>query len=81
MYLKLNIDLIISSTNNDPSDNTIFLGKIIGSLVKDTKTPILLIPSKAQFKPISKILMTIKSGKIAKESTLEALMTIKNRFN
>jgi len=77
----LDIDLVISSTNNDPSDNTIFLGKIIGSLVKDTNTPILLIPSKAQFKPISKILMTIKSGKIEKESTLDALMTIKNRFN
>ncbi len=77
----LNIDIIISSTKNDPSDKTIFLGKIIGSLVKDIKTPILLIPAKAKFRPISKILMTIKSGKIEKESTLDALITIKNRFN
>jgi len=77
----LKIDLIISSTKNDPSDKTIFLGKIIGSLVKDIKTPILLIPAVAKFRPISKILMTIKSGKIEKESTLDALLTIKKRFN
>ncbi len=77
----LKIDLIISSTKNDPSDKTIFLGKIIGSLVKDIKTPILLIPAMAKFKPVSKILMTIKSGKIEKESTLDALLTIKKRFN
>jgi hypothetical protein len=50
-------------------------------LVKDIKTPILLIPAMAKFKPVSKILMTIKSGKIEKESTLDALLTIKKRFN
>lgn len=77
----LNIDLVISSTKNDSSDSTIFLGKIIGSLVKDTKTPILLIPAVAKFKPISKILMTIKSGRIKSESKLKILINIQNKFN
>jgi len=77
----LEIDLIISSTNNDPSDVTIFLGKTIGSLVKDTKTPILLIPARAKFKPISKILMTIKSGRIKSESKLDVLIEIQKKFN
>jgi nucleotide-binding universal stress UspA family protein len=77
----LNIDLIISSTKNDTSDKTVFLGQVTGALVKDLETPVLIIPLTANFRPISKVLMAIKSGKIKKESTLDALITIQNKFN
>lgn len=77
----LEIDLIITSTKNDDSDDTIFIGKITGSLIKDIETPVLIIPSKATFKPISKILMTIKSGSIKSLSTLDLLILIQQKFN
>lgn len=77
----LEIDLIISSTKNDLLDDSIFLGKITGALIKDTETPVLIIPAQAKFRPISKILMTVKSGSIKKVSTLDLLIVIKKKFN
>lgn len=77
----LEIDLVITSTKNDLMDDSVFLGKITGSLIKDTETPILIIPSSAKFRPISKILMTIKSGSIKKVNTLDLLILIQKKFN
>jgi len=77
----LNIDLIIASTKNDVSDESIFIGKIAGNIIKDTEAPVLIIPSNATFRPISKILMTIKSGSIKSLSTLDLLVKVKNTFN
>ena len=48
----LDIDLIIASTKNDGADETVFLGKITGSIIKDTKVPVLIIPALVKFKPI-----------------------------
>jgi len=77
----LKIDLIITSTKNEGTDDTIFLGKITGSIIKDTETPVLVIPAKASFRPISKILMTIKSGSINSVTTLDLLEKIQKTFN
>ena len=77
----LQIDLIITSTKNDPSDKEVFLGNITGAMVKDLDTPVLIVPSNAKFKSVEKILMTIKSGKIKKSSSLNPLAKIKNQFN
>ena len=76
----LNIDLIIASSKNDPADETIFLGKITGNIIKDTKVPVLIVPAGVKFKPIKKILMTIKSGSIKSLTTLDVLEKIKNTF-
>ena len=76
----LNIDLIIASTKNDGADETIFVGKITGNIIKDTKVPVLIVPSKVTFKPMKKILMTIKSGSINSVSTLDLLIKIKEKF-
>jgi len=75
------IDLIITSTKSNTTDKTVFLGNVTGSLVKDLNTPVLIIPSEAKFKPISKILMTIKSGTIKPVSTLSPLIKIQENFN
>ncbi|MCK5638217.1 MAG: universal stress protein [Flavobacteriaceae bacterium] len=75
------IDLLITSTKNDTSDKSIFLGKVTGSFVKDTKIPVLIIPSMAKFKPISKVLMAVKSGIIKSKSALNALVSIQKEFN
>jgi nucleotide-binding universal stress UspA family protein len=76
----LKIDLIIASTKNDAADETIFIGKITGNIIKDTKVPVLIIPSGVKFKPIKKILMTIKSGSITSVSTLDLLVKIQKTF-
>ncbi|MEL4456951.1 universal stress protein [Lutimonas vermicola] len=77
----LNIDLIIASTKNDGADDTVFLGKITGSIIKDTKVPVLIIPAQVKFKPVKKILMTIKSGSIKSVETLDLLVKIQQTFN
>ena len=77
----LAIDLIIASTKNDGADENIFLGKITGNIIKDTKVPVLIVPKKVTFKPIKRILMTIKSGSIKSVSTLDLLVKIKNTFS
>ena len=50
----LNIDLIIASTKNDGADENIFLGMITGNIIKDTKVPVLIIPSETKFVSKSK---------------------------
>ncbi len=77
----LDIDLIIASTKNDGADENIFLGKITGNIIKDTKVPVLIVPKNVTFKPIKKILMTIKSGSIRSVTTLDLLVKIKNTFS
>ena len=76
----LKIDLIISSTKNDGADENIFIGKITGNIIKDTKIPALIIPAEAKFKPVKKILMAIKSGSINSETTLDILEKIHDRL-
>ena len=76
-----NIDLIISSAKNDDSDKTYFIGKITGALIKDTATPIIVVPKKSKFGAINKILMTLKSGSIKSVTTLDPLISIQKKFN
>ncbi|MGI9532183.1 universal stress protein [Lutimonas sp.] len=77
----LQIDLIIASTKNDGADENIFLGKITGNIIKDTKVPVLIIPKNVTFKPIKKILMTLKSGSLKSVNTLDLLVKIKDTFS
>ena len=77
----LNIDMIIASTKNDGADESTFIGKTTGIMIKDTKVPVLIIPAEVKFKPLKKILMTIKSGSIKSVSTLDVLMSIKKHFD
>ncbi len=77
----LEIDLIVSSAKSVSTDETLFLGKIPGSLVKDIELPVLIVPAQYRFKPVSKILMAIKSGKIKPGSALVPLQKILNVFN
>jgi nucleotide-binding universal stress UspA family protein len=77
---ELEIDLIVSSAQSISTDETLFLGKVPGSLVKDTELPILIVPAQYRFKSISKILMAIKSGKIKPGKALEPVNDIEEYF-
>ena len=77
---ELKIDLIISSSKSMSNDETLFLGNVVGSLVKDTKLPVLIIPSQYRFKPIVKLLMAIRSGKIEDTAKLTPIKDLINHF-
>jgi len=81
MAKHLEIDLIVSSAKSVSKDETLYLGKIPGSLVKDIELPVLIVPAQYRFKPVTKILMAIKSGKIKPGSVLAPLHKIINMFN
>lgn len=78
---ELNIDLIISSAKSMSNDETLYLGKVPGSIVKDTEIPVLIIPSQYRFKAISKILMAIRSGKLKSPTKLNPVKSIISIFN
>ncbi len=73
---KLAIDLIIFSPSMATTNSDLFLGKVAGKVVKEIDLPVLIIPAKYDFKPINKVLMTIKSGKIERDGVLDPLEAI-----
>ena len=77
----LKIDMIIASTKNDGADESIFIGKTTGNIIKDTEIPVLIVPADTDFKPLKKILMTIKSGSIKSLKTLDVLISIQKHFD
>ncbi len=77
---ELKIDLIISSAKSVSNDETLFLGNVAGSLVKDTQLPVLIVPSQYRFKAVAKILMAIRSGKLEATSKLEPITDIISIF-
>ena len=81
MAKHLKIDLIVSSAKSVSLDETVYLGKIAGSLIKDIEVPVLIVPAQYRFKSVSKILIAIKSGKIKPGYVLEPLEKIVNTFS
>ncbi|WP_299435495.1 universal stress protein [uncultured Aquimarina sp.] len=79
--LKHSIDLIVLGPESSDIKNPYFLGETSGSLLKKTEIPVLIIPENYAFKPITKVLMAIKSGIIKKQNTLSPIIEILNTFN
>lgn len=77
---ELSIDLIVSAAKPISTDETLFLSKVSGSLVKDTNVPVLIVPTQYRYKNISKILMAVKSGKIRSNEKLNPLKELINKF-
>ncbi len=78
--LKHSIDLIVLGSESDNVNNPYFLGETSGSLVKKTEIPVLIIPENYSFRPISKILMAIKSGVVKKQGSLVPVKEILSTF-
>lgn len=73
---ELKVDLIISSAKLSTSDSSVYLGEIVGGIVKQTELPMLIIPKGYVFKPINNILLGLRSGLIKKEGVLKPLEDI-----
>ncbi|WP_378179793.1 universal stress protein [Aquimarina sp. SS2-1] len=78
--LKHSIDLIVLGSESDDIKDPYFLGEISGSLVKKTEIPVLIIPENYSFKPITKILMAVKSGIVKKQDALTPIKEILSTF-
>ena len=78
---ELKVDLIISSAKFSTYDSSVYLGEIVGGIVKQTEIPMLIVPKGYVFKPINNILLGLRSGLIKKEGVLQPLEDIVALFN
>ena len=77
----LDVDIIISSANYSGSDHTVFIGPIVGGIVKRTQLPILIIPKGYVFQPIHSILLGVRSGLMKRPDVLVTLKDFVSVFN
>lgn len=74
------IDLILIEPRTNSVKDEVFLGKTSGKIVKQTQIPALIIPEGYVYKPISRILLALKSATLKKERSLKPLIDIKEKF-
>lgn len=77
---QLEIDLIILSPQSIQIDSEIYLGSVTGKLVKQTHSPILIVPSGYLFRKIETILVAFKRGNFERHNVLQPLKTIARLF-
>lgn len=75
------IDLILIEPRTNSIKEEVFLGKTSGKIIKRSDIPALIVPEATVFKPVSNILMAVKSAIIRKEGVLEPLKQVKAHFN
>jgi len=76
-----NIDLILIEPRTNSIKDEVYLGKTSGKIIKQMQIPALIVPEGYVFKPISKVLMALKSAIIKKEKVLNPLKMIKTQFD
>ncbi|MDA9552278.1 universal stress protein [Flavobacteriaceae bacterium] len=74
------IDLILIEPRTNSVKDEVFLGNTSGKIIKQTQIPALIIPENYVFKPITRILLAVKSAILKKENSLKPLLDIKNKF-
>lgn len=77
---ELGIDLIIISPKSNDIQEELYLGNTSGRIIKQTDIPALIVPKGTVFKPMKKILTAFGSGILKRNSILNPLITIKNKF-
>jgi nucleotide-binding universal stress UspA family protein len=74
------IDLILIEPRTTSVKDEVFLGKTSGKIIKQTQIPALIVPEGYVFKPITRVLLAVKSAILKKESALKPLIDIKEKF-
>jgi len=77
---KGEIDLILVEPRTNSIKDEVFLGKTSGKIIKQTQIPALIVPEGYVYKPITRILLAVKSAILKKESSLKPLIDIKEKF-
>jgi nucleotide-binding universal stress UspA family protein len=74
------IDLILIEPRTTSVKDEVFLGKTSGKIIKQTEIPTLIVPEGYVYKPITRILLAVKSAILKKESALKPLIDIKEHY-
>lgn len=74
------IDLILLEPRTNSIKDEVFLGRTSGKIVKQTNIPALIIPEGYTFKPITRILLALKSAIVKKEGALKPLRSFQDQF-
>jgi len=74
------IDLFLIEPRTTSIKDEVFLGNTSGKIIKQTEIPALIVPEGYVFKPITNILMAVKSAIIRKDNVLYPLKSIKKQF-
>ena len=75
------IDMVLLAPRSNSIKEEVFLGKMSGGIVKQTRIPVLIVPEGYDFSPPASILVAFKSGIIEKDTSLDPLRAIINEFN
>lgn len=76
----LNIDLILVEPRTTSIKDEVFLGRTSGKIIKQTQIPALIVPEGYVYKPITRVLMAVKSALIKKDDVLTPLQAIQNNY-
>ncbi|WP_434037149.1 universal stress protein [Formosa sp. 4Alg 33] len=74
------VDLMLVEPRSNAIKEAVFLGKISGKIIKKTNIPSLIVPESYVFKPMTNVLVAVKSAIIKKEQALVPLKQIQNQF-
>ncbi|MDG2193611.1 MAG: universal stress protein [Polaribacter sp.] len=78
---EIGVDLIVMGPKSNSIKEEAFLGNTSGSVVKQSKLPVLIVPESHTFEPITSILTAVKTGIIHQPSALAPLQQIQATFN
>jgi len=77
---ELGVDLIVLAPKSNSVKEEVFLGMTTGSIVKQDKIPVLIVPEYYAFKPFQTALIAFKSGKLDPPDVLNPLKAITHFF-
>jgi hypothetical protein len=77
---EIGLDLIVVGPKSNDINDTLFLGKTSGKIVKKTKVPVLLVPVCFSFSIPKQALFAFKLGKIEGEKSLNPLKELVKAF-
>jgi nucleotide-binding universal stress UspA family protein len=77
---ELAIDLIVLEPKTSSVKEDVFLGKLSGRIIKRTQLPALVVPEGYVYKPISSILMALRSVVVKKQGVLKPLIEIMDHY-
>ncbi len=74
------IDLIIVRPRSTDVSDQVYLGSTSGSIVKQTRSPVLVVPEGKSFTQPKNMLLAFKYGSIQNDANIEMLSTIEKEF-
>ena len=78
---ELSIDLMILAPKSNEVNETLYLGRTTGSIIKQTNIPTLIVPKQTSYAPFKNILVAFKSGVLKRSRVLHPLIELRTKFN